>query len=108
MFLKPSFWTGLQGSLCPGLWALFTLDFLKDTAEKEGEILFYFILFGSSGSSSVLLCTIHLSEVYFPVRHMYALSVRISVGKRAEEPRLGHGGSSTPPLLTGDDVSPGV
>lgn len=42
---KPAGWIGPQGSLCPGLWSLFTLGFPEAPAEKEGgEFLLRFFL----------------------------------------------------------------
>jgi hypothetical protein len=40
---NPAGWEGPEGSLCPGLWPLFTQGSLEAPAEKEGGEIFSFL-----------------------------------------------------------------
>lgn len=68
---KPAGWTGPQGSLCPGLWSLFTLGFPEAPAEKEGgEFLLCFLF--KPRSSSWVFSTLFILVGYNFVLDMWA------------------------------------
>lgn len=60
---KPAGWTGPQGSLCPGLWSLFTLGFPEAPAEKEGGEFLCVLFLKTQKLLLGLLHIIHLSGV---------------------------------------------